>query len=174
MSVNCSLWDRLRPGDEITIVKTHYGQHRPDYSYPAGVIESDHPGWFAFEATWALPDMNVDGILYEKGGTLLEYFSPQQFFNVFHVFRRGGESAGLYANVTELPILNRDVQDKLTLTWTDCWLDVIRLPGGDIQLLDEDELEASGVEQTNPELTRRIRAAACTAAEVLSSDEWTV
>lgn len=167
-------WDNLHPGMSVNIVKTHYTPHRPDYCYPAEVIESDRPGWFAFEAHWALPDMNVDGILYETDGLLVEYFSPEQNFNIFHVYRRNGESSGLYANVTESPTLAHTAQAGLVLTWVDLWLDVIRLPGGDVKLLDEDELEASGLLHTNPQLANMIRASADEALRVLSSREWAV
>lgn len=171
---NRSLWDRLHPGMQLTVVKTHYTAHRPDYSYPAVVIETDRPGWFALEAQWALPDMNVDGIQYETDGLLIEYFSPDQNFNIFHVFRRNGETSGLYANVTELPTLARAGQGNLVLTWIDCWLDVIRLPNGDVRLLDEDELVESGLEETNPQLARRIRESGDSALKLLSSEEWDV
>ena len=168
------LWQDLRPGDELTIIKTHYTSGRPDYSYPARMIESDHPGWFAFEATWALSDMDVDGILYETGGVLIEYFSPEKHFNIFHVFRRTGETSGYYANVTELPVLAHDETGRLTLRWIDCWLDVIKLPNGNLKLLDEDELVASGVETSSPELGQKIRHAADEAIATLSTDEWPV
>lgn len=172
MDRDVSFWQSLQPGDELTVVKTHYTPDRPDYSYPARLIESDRPGWYAFEAKWALPDMDVDGILYETDGVLIEYFSPQQRFNIFHVFRRNGESSGFYANVTELPILERDESGELRLTWVDCWLDVIKLPSGEMKLLDEDELVESGIEQSDSALARSIRQAAADAYDLLSSEEW--
>lgn len=169
-----SLWHSLRPGDELTVIKTHYTPGRPDHTYPARVIATDRPGWFAFEAEWSLPDMDVDGILYETGGTLIEYFSPDQSFNIFHVFRRNGESSGLYANITELPMLTVIDDSELYLTWIDCWLDVIKLPTGELKVLDEDELVSSGVEQSDPELASRIRNAAHEVKALLDSDDWPV
>lgn len=168
------LWDSLRPGDDLTIIKTHYTPGRPDYTYSARVIESDRPGWFAFAAEWALSDMDVDGILYETGGTIIEYFSPDRQFNIFHVFRRNGEPSGFYANVTELPMLSVIGGSDLYLTWIDCWLDVIKLPGGEMKLLDEDEFAESGVEQSNPTLAASVRRAADEAYALLSSKEWSV
>lgn len=165
-------WNELYPGFELTIVKTHYTAHRPDYSYPARMIESDRPGWFAFDAEWALPDMDVDGILYETGGRIIEYFAPDKRFNIFHVFQRNGKSSGFYANVSELPTVTRVAPDTYTLTWIDCWLDVVKLPSGEILLLDEDELEASGLERRDPSHAKRIREAAQDAMNVLRSDEW--
>lgn len=169
---NDSLWKSLRPGDQITVIKTHYTPARPDHTYPARVVGTDRPGWFAFEAEWGLADMDVDGILYETGGTLIEYFSPDKHFNIFHVFRRNGESSGFYANVTELPMLTVIDDSELYLTWIDCWLDVIKLPTGEMKLLDEDELIASGIEQSDPALESRIRNAAHEAWTLLNSGEW--
>lgn len=167
-----SLWRDLQPGSELIIVKTHYTPDRPDYQYPARMIQSDRPGWYAFEAEWALPDMDVDGILYETGGTLIEYFSPEKHFNIFYVFRRSGESSGFYANLTDLPTLEREDDGELTLTWIDCWLDVVRLPDGTIKVLDEDEYQESGVSESDPELDRAIQAALAELLEQLSAGEW--
>lgn len=172
MSSNDSLWNLLVPGVDVSIVKSHYTPDRPDYSYPARVIESDRPGWLSFEAAWALPDMDVDGILYETRGRIIEYFSPDQLFNIFHVFQRSGASSGFYANVSELPTLRQDEHGQLVLTWIDCWLDVIKLPNGEIRLLDENDLAASGVEELNPELATRIRMVANDVLDLLSSDGW--
>lgn len=166
------LWDSLKPGDDVTIIKTHYTPGRPDYTYPARVVPSDHAGWVALEAEWAMPDLDADGIIYETGGTIIEYFAPDKHFNIFHVFRRNGESSGLYANITELPMLTVIDGSELYLTWIDCWLDVVKLPGGEMKVLDEDELDESGIEQSNPELAATIRKAAEDAFALLASNEW--
>lgn len=166
------LWDSLIPMQAVTIVKTYYDHARSDVMYPARMIPSEHPGWFAFEAVWTLPDMNVDGVHYETDGRMLEYFSPIRMFNVFHVFRRNGESSGYYANVTEYPLLECDEHGELRLTWIDLWLDVIKLPNGEVVVLDEDEFLASGIESTNPELARGIRSACRDAEQSLASNVW--
>ena len=174
MTEDKHLWESLKPGDDLTVIKTHYTPGRQDVMYPARAMTSDHPGWYAFYAEWGLEDMEVDGVLYENGGQIIEYFSPERHFNIFHVFRRNGESSGYYANVTELPMLTVIDGSELFLTWIDCWLDVVKLPGGEMSLLDEHELVESGIQESNPGFAAKIRKAADEAYATLASDEWPV
>ena len=151
-------WPRLRVGTALTVVKL-----APDGSevvrYPGVVMEAGvPPPWLAVRARWVNRAVALDGLRFEPGDTLHEFFSPADRFNVFSVFAPGGELRGWYANVTHPAALDPRTRPP-TLTWHDLYLDVIGLPGGAVAIRDEDELVASGLGERQPALAAAIAAA---------------
>lgn len=152
-------WTILPPGTEFAVVKL-----APDGSeatrYIAHVLAEDvAPPWVALGATWIRDTVHLDGLDFQPGDTMLEYFSPAHWFNAFAVYGPDGEHRGWYANVT-YPATIDPAQDPPVLTWHDLYLDLILLPDGSITIRDEDELEVAGLAGTEPELYTAIQEAA--------------
>jgi predicted RNA-binding protein associated with RNAse of E/G family len=128
--------------------------------YSAKVLDEALPAsWFAVRATWTMKRVEVDGLVFEPGDTLIEYFSTEHWFNAFRVVAPDGTARGVYGNVT-YPTTVTTGEDGTTITWHDLYLDVVRLPDDSVMLCDEDELADSGLEAIDPELHACIRAAA--------------
>ncbi len=126
--------------------------------YPGAVVPGVAPApWLAVEAIWRNRLVVLDGLEFHPGDTLLEFFSPDAWFNVFAVHAPGGALRGWYANVT-YPIRFDPAPAPPRLTWHDLFLDVVVLPDGRRSIRDEDELAASGIADADPVLHARILA----------------
>ena len=165
-------WMPLHSGQRATIIKTHQHDDSSDWTYSGIIIPSEKQNWIAVEAEWTLPDTDVEGVRFITGGKLVEFFSATNRFNVFQVFGPDGAFTGIYANVTAPTSLTRDEVGQPLLTWEDHWLDVVRLPDGTIKVLDEDEYQDAGIEQSHPELHQTIQGALSDLIEQLSLGEW--
>ncbi|MGH2560794.1 MAG: DUF402 domain-containing protein, partial [Thermomicrobiales bacterium] len=122
-------WPYLPIGTALTIVK-----RAPDGSeaarYAGFVIDAGAPApWVAVESIWTHRAYDLDGLLFLRGDTLHEFFSPADWFNSFSVFAPDGTLRGWYANVT-YPARLDQTTDPYTLTWHDLYLDVVALPEG--------------------------------------------
>lgn len=134
---------------------------------PDGSFVTDYPGildpaaaalpWVAIRAVWDNPVVVVDGLEFHPGDVLIEYFSPDEWFNVFAVHDGTGSLRGWYANVT-YPARFDASTNPPSLTWHDLFVDVVARPGCAPTVRDEDELADSGLAVTNPPLARRIFA----------------
>jgi uncharacterized protein len=127
--------------------------------YAAELLDEALPeSWFAVRATWTMKRVEVDGLVFEPGDTLMEYFSTERWFNAFRIVAPDGTVRGIYGNVTYPTMVTAD--DTTRITWHDLYLDVLRFPDGSVRLCDEDELADSGLEFADPALHARIRDAA--------------
>lgn len=143
------------PGAAITIVK-RAPDGREATRYPATVVETSAPEpWIEVTATWTRSRVEVSGLVFETGDTIREFFSARHPFNAFAVISPGGELRGWYGNVTYPAFVMPDA-DPPTLVWHDLYLDVVILPGGAMHLLDDDELEESGLPASQPEFAGAI------------------
>lgn len=138
-----------RAATEWTVVKL-----RPDGSvatrYQATDIEAP-AGWVAARAVWTFGTVDIGYYTFERGDVLYEYFSTVRPFNLFANYRPDGRLVGWYCNVTHPTSVSDGV-----ITWHDLWVDVLVLPGGAIAVVDLDELEASGIAASDPDLHRMI------------------
>ncbi|CAA9548628.1 MAG: hypothetical protein AVDCRST_MAG73-2663 [uncultured Thermomicrobiales bacterium] len=126
--------------------------------YPGVVVEAGAPApWLAVEARWVNRLVELDGLRFETGDTLHEFFSPHDWFNAFAVFSPDGRLRGWYANVTHPATLDQ-ATDPPTLYWHDLFLDVVALPGGALTVRDEDELAEANLAATDLTLHARIVA----------------
>jgi hypothetical protein len=140
---------KLVPGSAITVVK-----RAPDGSeaarYPATVAETANPSpWIELVAMWTLPQVVVAGLVFETGDTLREFFSAKHPGNAFAVYSPQGELRGWYGNVT-YPAFMDVIDEEPVVVWHDLYLDVVILADGTVQLLDDDELEDSGLPAAEP------------------------
>ncbi len=153
------LWDELKPGMDILIEKQFPDPGREPVRYDATVMETSVPSpWVETRGIWTFDTVEVSGLVYERDGELREFFSPRHPFNVFAIYGVDGAFRGWYGNVTWPARAYRD-GDTLVLAWPDLILDLILLADGSLALLDDDELEDSGLRDTAPWLTEQIVSA---------------
>ena len=154
-------WRSLAIGQEITVVKRS-PEGNEAARYP-GVIVAREPedDWLAIRALWTYKRVELDGLAFEPGDDLLEWFSPTQPFNAFAVLSPAGTLRGWYANVTYPAYLepSPDGEPAPTLVWHDLYLDLVGLPDGSYVIRDEDELAESGLSTRDPLLHGDIVAA---------------
>lgn len=149
----------LPPGTTVAVTKLNpLGEAVTTYA--ATVVDVGAPApWLALEARWTFRVVETHGLAFHPGDRLVEYFSPDHPYDAFAVFAPDGALRGWYANVTH-PTMFDPRRDPPSVVWHDLYLDVVMLPGGEPVLLDEDELDASGLRARDPRLDGRIRAAA--------------
>lgn len=165
-------WHSVHIGQRIMVHKTGFESTSTPVVYEAEIVSVIDDGWFVVSAIWTLPDSDVAGLKFETGARLVEYFSPTRRFNIFRVYDRQGTVTGLYGNVTAPARMEVDPDGTPTLIWEDQWLDVVQLPDGSIQILDENEYVATGIPDSNPELDFEIRSALQDLIEELGSGKW--
>lgn len=154
---NPALWQGLTVGQDITVVKLD--PHGTEAArYPGKVVAHDpENAWLALRATWTYKRVEIDGLVFEPGDELIEWFSPLLPFNAFAVLSPTGDLRGWYANVTYPAYLERtDGSDLRTLFWHDLYLDLVGLENGTFTVRDEDELAESGLEASSPHLHAEI------------------
>lgn len=153
------LWPELRAGLDIQIEKHFPEPGREPIRYDATVLQTSMPEpWVECRGIWTFDTVDVSGLVFERGGELREFFSPRHPFNVFAVYGASGNLNGWYANLTRTARLYRD-GETLILAWPDLVLDVVMLPDGSYSLLDEDEIEATGLRETSPWLVDQMFSA---------------
>lgn len=145
-------------GDQVRIVKL-----RPNGSEATSYTAVELPGqfpedWRGFRAEWTMGTIVAGGLIFENGDHLHEYFSPTAWFDAFALFAPDGQLKGWYANVA-WPTRFEQGPDGETIVWQDLYLDLIGFPDGNFRIVDEDELEASGLIETEPDLVALIVAA---------------
>ena len=136
LHANQALWQGLTIGQEISVVKLD--PHGTEVArYPGEVVaRGPENAWLALRATWTYKRIEIDGLVFEPGDELIEWFSPLLPFNAFAVLSPTGDLRGWYANVTYPAFLERaDSSHPLTLVWHDLYLDLVglahgRLPSG--------------------------------------------
>lgn len=151
-------WPELPIGTAVTCIKID-PQGEFVTSYPTEVIDAGAPEpWIAVRARWKNKLVQQGPVTFMPGDTLHEFFSPEHPFNLFSVNSTDGELRGWYANVTYPTVVER-CGDEVRLFWHDLFLDVVAVPSGEVEVLDEDELAESGLLDRDPDLHAQIIAA---------------
>jgi hypothetical protein len=148
------------PGTALTIVKLA-PDGREAARYQAEVLSTyDPPPWITVSATWTYRTIELDGLSFQSGDQLIEWFSAEHWFNAFAVFSPMGRFRfrGWYANVT-FPARLHTQTNHPTLFWHDLYVDLVGLPDGAYTVRDDDELLASGLQILAPDLYARIISA---------------
>lgn len=145
----------MAAGDRVRIVKL-----RPDGSEATSYDGVELPGpfpedWRGFRAEWTVGTVNAGGLVFEIGDYLHEYFSPTAWFDAFTLFAPDGRLKGWYGNVT-WPTTFEPGPEGETVVWHDLYVDLIGYPDWQHSILDEDELEASGLLESDPDLVTLI------------------
>ena len=93
-------WPGTSDGDPFRVIKVS-PEGEAVTEYPATVsIAFSHGPWICLQATWTFKEIDVDGLIFTPGDTLLEWFSREHWYNVFAVYSPDGGYRGSYANVT--------------------------------------------------------------------------
>ena len=148
-------WPAFQIGNELRIVKIS-PEGEEVTTYPGWIIDAGAAApWIALKADWVRKVVEMDGLQFIPGDTLHEFFSPVHWFNLFSVWSPEGTLRGWYANVTR-PTRIDSSTIPATLYWPDLYVDLIGLPSGEFAIRDEDELQESDLEVTDPALHAHI------------------
>lgn len=109
------------------------------------------PGWIAVEARWVHGYVDIGSFAFQQDDVLTEYFSLDHHFNAFATYRSSGEFVAWYCNVTYPTVVT-----ETEIKWHDLYVDIVVLASGETLVLDEDELEQSGLRRRDPDLHARI------------------
>ena len=133
----------------VDIVKVSpTGEKRVRYE---GELIPGPEGWIVARARWVHGDIDLGYLEFRNGDYLDEYFALEHPYNAFALYRDDHTFVGWYCNVTHPTTVSRT-----EIQWHDLFVDVIVYPDGRTLVLDEDELENSGLETTDPKLFRMI------------------
>lgn len=149
-------------GTTVQVVKLEAnGKPRTRY---AGTVIASPPGWVAVRAIWPHGPMDLGYMEFRNGDYLDEYFALEQPFNLMALFRENGTFVAWYCNITyPTRIVDGEVH------WQDLYVDVVVYPDGSTLVRDEDELEESGLERSDPDLYLMILDARDTLLEMAAS-----
>jgi predicted RNA-binding protein associated with RNAse of E/G family len=114
------------------------------------------------------PMCHEGAVMLETGSLALWFTFPGQWHDIGLFHRANGTFTGLYANVLTPPVM-------VGTAWhtTDLFLDVWWPAGGNVVLLDEDELaQALAAGHINPDLAARARAEAVRILALARRGEW--
>ncbi|HEY7375133.1 MAG TPA: DUF402 domain-containing protein [Polyangia bacterium] len=87
---------------------------------------------------WVAPaPMHVHGVDLPAGAVSVGHFWTDRHYNVYHWLEPAGKTLGYYFNICDETRIAADVID-----WRDLIVDVLALPAGRLDVLDEHELPA--------------------------------
>ncbi len=87
---------------------------------------------------WVAPAaMHVHGVDLPAGTVSVGHFWTDRHYNVYHWLDAAGETLGYYFNICDQTRI-----DAERIEWRDLTVDVLALPGGRLDVLDEHELPA--------------------------------
>lgn len=87
---------------------------------------------------WIAPaPMHVHGVDLPAGTVSVGHFWTDRHYNVYHWLDPAGKTLGYYFNICDRTLIGPDV-----IEWRDLVVDVLALPDGRLDLLDEHELPA--------------------------------
>jgi predicted RNA-binding protein associated with RNAse of E/G family len=81
--------------------------------------------------------MHVHGVDLPAGTISVGHFWTDRHYNVYHWLDRAGKTLGYYFNICDQTRIGAEI-----IEWRDLIVDVLALPAGRLDVLDEDELPA--------------------------------
>ncbi|HEX5568783.1 MAG TPA: DUF402 domain-containing protein [Streptomyces sp.] len=143
----------LAPGDEVTVVLLKSRDRR--VRYPA-TVEHDDGTRAVVRAPWAGPPVRDFGFVrFERGDVFTEHYWRDRWYSVKEVRAADGGLKGWYCDITR----PATVAGRTLTTWDlelDLWVSPDRAA---VLRLDEDEFEAAGLAERDPEAADRARRA---------------
>lgn len=110
--------------------------------YEGQVIHKDQNS-ITVEAFFTRDDMPFMDVVLKKGDRFVETFYTDRWYNIFEIHdREDGTFKGWYCNIGRPASIEND-----TVSYIDLALDVWMAPDGTQTVLDEDELEALGLDE---------------------------
>jgi predicted RNA-binding protein associated with RNAse of E/G family len=110
--------------------------------YEGEVIHQDRKS-VTVEAFFTRDDMPFMNVMLKKGDRFVETFYTDRWYNIFEIHdREDGTLKGWYCNIGKPASIEHD-----TVSYIDLALDVWMAPDGTQTVLDEDELEALGLDE---------------------------
>ena len=123
-------------GEDVTVVK-HDASGKEVWRYSGQVLlRSDHQ--VLLQAEFARQAQFAGSLLLEPGDCFVEAYFSDRWYNIYEIYaHRDGHLKGWYCNVS----LPARFEGEF-IHYTDLALDLVVLPGGEQQVLDEDEFAA--------------------------------
>jgi hypothetical protein len=135
----------------VTIRKLdHTG--RQVIAYPGRVLERG-PRTIVLRTEWDREPMDLGFVLLEPDDCWTEYFFADRWYNIFEIRAGDGSLKGWYCNITR-PAHIGPAEVKAEDLALDLWV----APGGDMQVLDEDEFVALSLSPAERETARKALA----------------
>ena len=114
-------------------------------SYEGMVVANDEHG-LTLRAHWTQGTCDVGLFALADGDIFLETYYFHRWWNAFEVRSAAGRLRGWYCNIARPPrLVGRD------LYWDDLALDLIIVPAGQVQVVDDDEFRALRLDEREPE-----------------------
>ncbi|RMF28191.1 MAG: DUF402 domain-containing protein [Chloroflexi bacterium] len=137
---------------QITVEKLD-AKGREAARYPATVVEWI-PNGVVLRARWGRPRYDLGYLVLEPDDQFTEYFFTDRWYNIFEIRAADGRLKGWYCNLSR-PATITDGE----VSAVDLYLDLFVYPDGKMLVLDEEELEASGLREADPEAWRAVQEA---------------
>jgi len=142
----------MRQGKRVTIQKMNpHGELVTTYD---GEIIEESDERIVVAARWTMGNHDFGFLVLEQNDLFIEYYYPGEWYNIFEISRDNGLFKGWYCNITR-PV---EVANG-AIIWRDLALDIFVNAEGKITVLDEDEFEALGLAQNDPEAWHKAREA---------------
>ena len=150
-------------GARVTIRKMGHGAGRAAAEYEGEIVRLGDEGMIVVRCAWARAEpLDIGAFVLEFGDAFIEYYYPDEWFNIFEVRRADGVLKGWYCNITEPPEIGPGA-----IRWFDLALDLLVQPDGKAEVADEDEFAALAL----PADTRARALAALARLQVWAREE---
>jgi protein associated with RNAse G/E len=127
---------RLSAGDSVTVHKLD-ADGNETWRYAGDVLHTDSTS-LTLVAAFDREDRSLGGLELQRGDRFVETFYADRWYNVFRIHGgRDGRLKGWYCNVTRPAKI-----EPGHVYADDLALDLVVLPNGEMQVLDEEEFEA--------------------------------
>ncbi|MBZ4020309.1 DUF402 domain-containing protein [Streptomyces purpurogeneiscleroticus] len=142
----------------MDVVLTKAG--RVKIRYQADVL-ADDGSQISVTAPWAAPGVRDFGFVrFEPGDVFIEHYWRDRWYAVKEVRDGSGVLKGWYCDITRPSVVRQPAEGPAEILVEDLELDLwVSADGNEILRLDEDEFEASGHAESDPEAARQAVAA---------------